>query len=287
MYFPPAAGAPIGEPVVLLTGSGGGIFDKLAALLASNGHPALALGLYNYKDLPKTLLNLPLEQIRDGAQWLAQQSGSQRTVVLGVSRGSEAAQLAAAYFPDAFSGVVAEVPSHLVGGALGPGTTPKDAACSLGGKPIPPFDGPDFDLAKITETAKTLPGYSGTVDLLPAWNDPAVEAKSGIPYDRIKAPLLILAAGSDGIWPSYISAERIRNRMSALGKADQVEIHVYPNAGHGMVIVGRGNPLSNVTYNTALKGYMTTGGMPNGDCEASFQAVDEVLRFLRRVKSNH
>lgn len=282
-YFPPAAGVPLGEPIVVLSGSGGGIFETTAALLASNGHPTLALATYNYQDLPKALLNRPLEQVRDGALWLAGKSGTDRAAVLGISRGSEAAQLAAAYFPDAFSGVIAEVPSHLVGGALGPGTTPADAAWSVGGSPIPPFPS-KFDFAKIAEAAKTLPGYKGTSDLLPIWNDPSVEAKSMIPYERIKAPLLILAAGSDDLWPSNVSAEHIRRRMDALGKAGQVEIRVFPDAGHLLVSVGRGNALSSFSYSSSLKGYMSTGGTPNGNCEASFAAFGEILRFLNRLK---
>ncbi len=283
VYYPPAHGDPVGEPVVVLSGSGGGLFETTAALLASNGHPVLALALYNYQDLPKALHLLPLEHVRDGARWLAQKSATRKVAVFGISRGSEAAQLAAAYFPDAFSAVIAEVPSHLIGGALGPGTKPEEAAWTVGGKPLPPFAGPKFDEARMSALAKTPPGYRGAVDLLPPFNDPAVEAASGIPYDRITASMLVLAAGADDVWPSYVSAERIRRRMAALGKADQAEIHVYPNAGHGMVSVGRGNALSNFVYNPALEGYMSVGGTPTGNCEASFQAFDAVLQFLRRV----
>ena len=282
-YFPPAPGVPPGAPIVVLSGSGGGLFATTAALFASNGHPTLALATYNYQDLPKVLLNRPLEQVRDGALWLASKAGTDSVAVLGISRGSEAAQLAAAYFPDAFSGVIAEVPSHLVGGALGPGTTPNDAAWSVGGNPIPPFPS-HFDVARIAEAAKTLPGYRGSADLLPIWNDPAVDAKSMIPYERIKAPLLVLAAGSDDLWPSYVSAEHIRRRMEALGKQDQVEIHVFPGAGHRLVAFGTGNAVSSSSYSSSIKGYMSTGGTPNGNCEASFNAFAEMLRFLNRLK---
>jgi pimeloyl-ACP methyl ester carboxylesterase len=286
VYFPPAPGLPVGEPVVVLSGSGGGVFQTTAALLASNGYPTLALALYNYKDLPKALLKLPLEPIRDSARWLAQKSGTSRAAVLGISRGSEAAQLTAAYFPEAFSGVIAEVPSHLAGGALGPGTTPRDPAWSVNGRPIMPFPSPNYDLAKMAEAAKVPPGYQGAVDLLPVWNDPEAEARAGIPYDKIRAPLLVLAAGSDGMWPSNVSAERIRRRMAALGRSSQADIHVYPGAGHGLVFIGRGNAMSNFGYSSGLKGYISTGGTPQGDCEGSFQAFDQTLVFLKRLGSH-
>lgn len=284
VYYPPAKAVPSGEPVVVLTGSGGGLAENTAALLASNGHPVLALGLYNYKDLPKVLLRLPLEHVRDGSRWLANRSGTQKVAVLGISRGSEAAQLAAAYYPDAFSAVVAEVPSHLIGGALGPGTTPEEPAWSVGGAGLQPFAGPKFDVARMAEMAKTPPGYEGSVDLLPAFRDPAIEAASGIPYHRIKAPILVLAAGADEIWPSYVSAEKIRQRMGALGKADEAEIHIYSNAGHGVVSVGRGNAMSSYGYSLGLKWFISTGGTPTGNCEASFQAFEATLRFLQRIQ---
>ena len=283
LYYPPAAGIDVGEPVVVLTGSGGGVPSSTAALLASNGHPALALAIYNYKDLPKALLNRPLEHIQDGAVWLARKSGAPRAAVMGISRGSEAAQLAAAFFPEAFSGVIAEVPSHLIGGALGPGTTPGDPAWSVGGRPLQPFPA-KIDLAKINEAMKTPPGYRGSPDFLPIWNDPAVEATNGIPYERIKIPLLVLAGGSDDLWPSNVSAERIRRRMEALGESSHVEIHIYPDAGHQLVSVGRGNALSNLNYSSSLKGYMSFGGTPNGNCEASFDAFNHMLKFLERLK---
>ena len=41
-FFPPAAGATPGVPVLVLAGSGGGLPETQAALLASHGHPALA-----------------------------------------------------------------------------------------------------------------------------------------------------------------------------------------------------------------------------------------------------
>ena len=286
VYYPPATDVPTGEPIVVLSGSGGGLFETTAALLASNGHPTLALATYNYKDLPKALLNRPLEHVRDGALWLASKSGTDRAAVLGISRGSEAAQLAAAFFPDIFSGVIAEVPSHLVGGALGPGTTPLDPAWSVGGISIPPFPS-KFDFAKITEAAKAPPGYKGISDLLPIWNDPSVEATNIIPYERIKAPLLILAAGSDDLWPSNVSAEHIRRRMEVLGKIGRTEIHTFPDAGHGIALVGRGNALSSFSYSSTLKGYISTGGTPNGNCEASFEAFEDMIRFLEKLKSTN
>ena len=63
-----------------------------------------------------------------------------------------------------------------------------------------------------------------------------------------------------------------------------MEIHIYPDAGHQLVSVGRGNALSNLNYSSSLKGYMSFGGTPNGNCEASFDAFNDMLKFLNRLK---
>src|SRR5581483_5449073 len=54
LFFPAAPQQVAGVPIVVLAGSGGGLPETQAALLASHGHPALAQGIFSYKDLPET-----------------------------------------------------------------------------------------------------------------------------------------------------------------------------------------------------------------------------------------
>ena len=135
LYSAPA-GVAVQVPVVVLAGSGGGLPRAQAALLAAHGHPALAQGLFAYQDLPSSLRAIPLESIRAGAQWLEQHTGAKRVAVMGTSRGSEGAGLAASYFPQDFAAAVLYVPSHLSNGAFAPGVTQLEAAWTLGGKPL-------------------------------------------------------------------------------------------------------------------------------------------------------
>jgi AMP-binding enzyme/AMP-binding enzyme C-terminal domain/Acyl-CoA thioester hydrolase/BAAT N-terminal region/BAAT / Acyl-CoA thioester hydrolase C terminal len=121
LFFPAAAHEAQKVPVVVVAGSGGGLPDLQAALLASHGHPALAQGVFGYKDLPTTLREIPLETFQAGARWLKHRTGTARVAIMGTSRGSEAAGLAASYFPEDFAAAVLYVPSHLSNGAFGPG----------------------------------------------------------------------------------------------------------------------------------------------------------------------
>ena len=285
VYFPPARDVEIKAPVLILTGSGGGVFRYTAARLASRGHPTLAFAMYNYSGLPDTLKNFPVENVRDGAEWLAARAGTQRVVVMGVSRGSEAAAHAAIQFPHFFSGVILLVPSHLRdAGALGPAARAGDAAWTVGGKTMPVTDlGFTPDDPRVLAQARSIPGYNATGMVLNEWGSGDFEARYGTPFEKIEAPTLVLAAAEDAIWPSWISAERIRQRFARAGRADQVEVHVYPGAGHSMLQLAFGGPLSTFAYNPYLKGFMAFGGTPNGNCEAAFDSTRDMLAFLERI----
>lgn len=81
-----------------------------------------------------------------------------------MSRGSELALLAASHDPDRFAGAIGVVPSGVVHGALGP-------------------------IGPVPDAAWTLKGD-------------AARPRSVIPIDRIRGPVLLLAAGDDRLWPS-------------------------------------------------------------------------------------
>ena len=282
VYFAPAEGVPSRTPVMILNGSGGGIRRSDAARLASHGHPALALAIYNYGDLPKTLEAYPIERIADGARWLASRTGQEEVAAIGVSRGSEAVAHAAIAFPELFSGVVLSVPSHLAdAGALAPDAELGDGAWTIGGQAFPVTDlGFWTDDPRIAEQAQTLPGYNATGLVLGEWGSDEFEDKYGIAFERIDAPVLVIAAAEDHIWPSWVSAERIMQRFERAGKGDQVEVRVYPGAGHTIVAPGFGGPLSMFAYNPSIPGFIDFGGTPNGNCDAAFESSRAILAFL-------
>jgi pimeloyl-ACP methyl ester carboxylesterase len=286
LYSPPA-GVAAQVPVVVLAGSGGGLPRAQAALLAAHGHPALAQGLFDYQDLPSSLRAIPLESIHAGAQWLEQHTGAKRVAVMGTSRGSEGAGLAASYFPQDFAAAVLYVPSHLSNGAFAPGVTQLEAAWTLGGKPLAADQGEtDSNNAADAMHALKPPGFIGTPYYLKTWSDPKVAAAVGIPFEKMNGPVLAIGAGADQMWPSFIGAERIRERLVAHGRPELAEVHVYPGAGHMITRVGYGGPLSSFVFHPVAKDFEATGGLPNANCEGSYDAWDHVLRFLSRIKDH-
>ncbi|HVW71061.1 MAG TPA: acyl-CoA thioester hydrolase/BAAT C-terminal domain-containing protein [Steroidobacteraceae bacterium] len=286
LFFPPARNSTPGIPIVVVAGSGGGLPDDQAALLASHGHPALAQGIFSYKDLPKTLRAIPLETFRAGAHWLEKRTGARKVAIMGTSRGSEAAGLAASYFPGDFSEAVVFVPSHLSNGAYDLSIKEVVAAWTFAGKPLPADHGEtDSNNADAATHSDQPPGFIGTPFYLGTWSDPAVSARFGIPFERMSGPVLALGAGADQMWPSFIGAAQIGRRLAAHGLAGRAEVHIYPGAGHVLSRVGSGGPFSSFLFHPVARDYEATGGLPNANCEGSYDAWDKVLQFLARNPS--
>ncbi len=120
--------------VLVLGGSEGGIsMSYEAALLASHGFTALALGYFAMPGLPQGLRDIPIEYFAAAARLLP---GPIR--VIGYSRGTEAAMLLSALYPDLVRGTILYAPADHVWGAF----PPPGSAWTHGGLPQAtiPFD---------------------------------------------------------------------------------------------------------------------------------------------------
>jgi len=283
LYLPPA-GMTRKIPVVVVAGSGGGVPSKQAALLAVHGHPALAQGIFGYKDLPTTLHAIPLETFQAGAKWLERRFGTRRVAIMGTSRGSEAAGLAASYFPDDFAAAVVLVPSHLTNGAFGPGIHDVQPAWTYRGKGLAADRGEtDSNNADAEVSAQSPPGFVGRPYYLKTWSDPQIAARLGIPFERMSGPVLAIGAGADQMWPSFIGAVQIGRRLALHGLAKRAHIYVIAGAGHMVAAVGSGGPLSSFVFHPVAKDFEATGGLPNANCEGSYEAWAHVVDFLGRI----
>ena len=139
LFLPPGDGPR--PAVMVVSGGGGGIPEVRAAILASHGYAALALGYFAVEGLPRGLVNIPLEYFENAIRRMRSQPwlGDGFLAVWGPSRGGELALLLGATFPD-INAVSAWVPSGVVFWALGlpeSGDTRPRAAWTFRGKPLP------------------------------------------------------------------------------------------------------------------------------------------------------
>lgn len=163
--FLPARLARPAPALVMIGGSEGGeSMDDAAMLMAAKGYPALSVGYFAVSGTPPTLKDVPLEYFAKAATWLARQPGvdPRHLLILGASRGSEAALLTAQDFPDVVHGAILIAPSADVWGALPP---PGDA-WTLHGAPA----GAPGSTIPVDKVSGPVQSFAGTDDQL--WQSP-------------------------------------------------------------------------------------------------------------------
>jgi dienelactone hydrolase len=206
-FWHPVSTAARRPAILVLGGSEGGLPGVLLpALLASNGYPALGVAYFKEPGLPTTLSRIPLEYFARALRWLARQPGVDptRIAVLGVSRGSEAAQLLGAYYPGLVHAVIASVPSNVAlcsyPGCTGP-------AWTLHGRPLP---------------------YTSEFDNPSPADDPAAV----IPDQRIQGPVFLDCGEADQTWTSCPFAQAILSLLDAHHDHWSHVLYAYAGAGH-------------------------------------------------------
>lgn len=269
--------------IVVLNGSGGGINESRAALFASHGYAAFALGYFGAPGLPSHISQTPLEYFEKGLQWLRDtvQPAHGFIAVSGQSRGGELSLLLGATYPQLVSAVIGYVPSSVVHGVLNagrPGEGRFAATWTLRGEPVTHVwqDNAAQDWSAVDSLPEPRRQAQAFVE---AQRDTAAVARARIPVERIAGPVLLISGGDDGYWPSSAYSREVAQSLRAAGHAYPVEHLDYPGAGHA--IQAPNVPTTEIAKPHAVSGIVLTGG---GTAQANAQANAEswrgVLRFL-------
>lgn len=273
--------------IMILNGSGGGINEPRAALWASRGVAALALGYFGAPGLPKYISNTPLEYFARGLDWLRARVRPKNdfVAVAGQSRGGELALLLGATFPDKVSAVLGYVPSAFVhGGQAAADPAPelgRDGPCwTLDGKPL-------VHQWQDNATASWKP-YDDATDMRrnadamrTALGDPPAMASARIPVERIAGPVLLLSGGDDGAWPSDLYSLIVQTSLLAAGHRHEVLWKNWSAAGHSILFPY--TPATRIAHRHPVSGIATTmGGSPAANAEANADAWEAALAFVRR-----
>ncbi len=271
--------------VLVLGGSEGGLYPQVneAALLASHGYAALGLAYFQgfqsddpqLAQLPKLLENIPLEYFIEAADWLKRQPGvdPDHVAIMGWSKGAEAALVTAAEFPKAFQGVIGFMPSSVVWAGINYGEGPPSSSWTLHGKPLP-WVNPVFDNSTFAP-GKPIAFVAGYRNGL---NNAAAVAKSVIRAERIEAPVMLISAGDDRIWPSPLMARQLMHRLAARHHAYHDQSFCYAGAGHAILPPWR--PVNDNVADGVPGMSFAFGGSPTAYAFADRDAWSRMLTFL-------
>jgi dienelactone hydrolase len=250
-WHPAGTGAARRPAVLVLDGLPGGMPTVLPAMLAASGYSALGVAYFKEPGLPQTLSDIPLEYFAKALTWLARQPGvdPNAIAVLGISRGSEAAQLLGVYYPSLVHAVIGSVPSN-------------NANCSY-----PSCAGPAWTLH-----GKPLP-YTHDYDNPSPPDDPAAV----IPDQRIDGPVFLDCGEDDQAWTSCPYGQAIVSLLDAHHDQWSHVLYPYPKAGHGVGSLVPYEPYGPATV--AAEGAVSF----QADQEADAQLWPRLLSFLARL----
>ncbi|MEP6875972.1 MAG: acyl-CoA thioesterase/bile acid-CoA:amino acid N-acyltransferase family protein [Burkholderiales bacterium] len=269
--------------ILVLNGSGGGVNEPRAALYASRGYAALALGYFKAPGRPDYISNTPLEYFETALAWMHRRLHPWQgfVAVSGQSRGGELALLLGSLFPQLVSAVIGYVPAALVHSAQNacdPKTGREGPAWIFRGRPLP-------HLWQDNRTATWAPWDDGPPPrrhadaLLTALRDPEAVERARIRVENIRGPVLLLSATDDGSWPSSEYARMVAERLARFGHPHAVEHLDFDGAGHSIVFPYV--PSTQLAYaHPVSRRLSTTGGTPAANAYADEASWAGVLHFL-------
>jgi dienelactone hydrolase len=287
--FLPAGPGP--HPCVLvLNGSGGGINEPRAALYASHGYAALALGYFKAPGLSDHISNTRLEIFEDALRWMRRtlHPADGFVALSGQSRGGELVLLLGTLLPDLVSAVIGYVPGavvHSAQNACDPALGREGPAWLWRGAPLP-------HLWENNRTASWAPWDEGPQPrrhahaLLTALDDADAVARAAIAVENIRGPVLLLSATDDGSWPSSRYGRMVAERLARFGHPHAVRHLDFEGAGHSIVFPFV--PTTQLVYAHPVSGRLsTTGGAPAANARADEASWAGVLAFLADAVRAH
>ena len=252
--------------VLVLSGSSGRIETDRCRVLAEHGVAAASVRYFGGPGQLADARLMPLETFDDVLADL--HARNERLVVLGTSWGAQAALLLGTLHPE-IDAVVGISPSHVAWAGLSV-ERPQRSSWTLRGEQVPfvPFDD-EAGQEAVAEADGELPAFcEAYLSALEKYADRVPAAT--IPVERIAGEVVLVAGGSDEVWPSVLFAETIRRRRTAHDLETIVVSH--PEAGHRVVLPGEpGAPFSTT---------LAWGGSEEGDRELGRLAWAEIAAVL-------
>lgn len=238
--------------IIVLGGSEGGLNEYLSALLASHNFSVLALAYFGIDNLPKQLVEIPLEYIKTAIEWMKQREEVTNNWlgIHGTSRGSELALLSACFFHE-IKAVTSLNGSSIALSGIVPwsNATTLPPAWTFKGKALP-YASPINPISVALECRKMFEEHRG----MPyrKWynaltSDSKVVENATIPVEKINGAVLLIAGEEDEADIVRLSKKAI-DRLDTFHSPHFYKQLVYKGAGHSI-----GIPYLRINYNQGSK----------------------------------
>ncbi|XP_009500598.2 acyl-coenzyme A thioesterase 1 isoform X1 [Phalacrocorax carbo] len=259
LFLPPGPGPFPG--LIDLYGSGGGLVEYRASLLASRGFVTLALAYMAFEDLPAMPEILELGYFEEAVNFLRKQQQVKDTGigVLGLSKGADLALSMATFLP----GIKAAVS---ISGSGFNSFIPLQGD----GFTVPPHP---YDLRRMKTDDKS--GLVDFSDILDDHRDPATW-HCRIPMERSLAKFLFLSGLDDTNWKSDLYCRDAVQRLQQHGR--EVEFCSYSGAGH--LLEPPYLPLCQASIHKVLGVFVHWGGQWREHAKAQEDAWHRIQAFF-------
>lgn len=285
LFIPPGHGP---HPVVIvLAGSGGGFDLDKASVLSRHGFATLAIAYFGIPPLPSWLHRVPLDYFEAALAWLAAQPeiDSERTGVLGISRGAELALLLGAMIPQ-IRAVVAYAPSSTAWAAGGrdEATGELIPTWTWRGAPVPfaPLPLRGFMLRSAVPVVLLRRPVIFRNLFREALRNREEVARAAIPVEKIRGSVLLVSGGDDRVWPAAEMSEAMVSRLRQRGFTHGVEHLHYPRAGHNLRYPHLPTTSRQSRNRHLRNAKFFYGGTAAADAEAQTDSWRRAIAFLQR-----
>ncbi|XP_032078773.1 acyl-coenzyme A thioesterase 1-like [Thamnophis elegans] len=262
LFQPPGKGPFPG--IIRIPGTGVGIPESSACLLANHGFAVLALPYYGYEDLPKDIRELHLEYFEEAVNYMLKHPvvKGPEIGVLGHSKGGDICLSMASFL----KGITAIVTVNGCIANAGVAVRYKDIT-------IPPV-GFNINRIKIDQ--------NGFYDIIDVLNNPlkGADRQSLIPLEKAEGRFLFIVGMDDHIWKSEFFANEAAKHLQARGK-DKPGIICYPEAGH--YIEPPYTPLCPASVHLFVGKRVVWGGQPRAHAAAQVDAWKQIQNFFHQI----
>lgn len=260
--------------LVVLGGSAGGFMwsEQIAAVLSSQGYLALAVNYFDAQgsyDLPRQLIEIPLEYTLRALTWLQKQPGVDSTKIglIGISKGAEMSLLLSSLVNQRLAAIIAYVPASHVFEGISWANHPDKSSWTYRGEPVAFLGYPEDTNFTMTMDPTMLLQINQRA-LVEASDEELATAR--IKVEHCHSPLLLISGEKDHTWPSSKMCSALINILQEKGYTYEAKHFNFPKMGHAFFLPNLPPIIDSTKLNV------------RDAAQANRRAWDEVSQFLKK-----